>query len=326
MRRREFITLLGSMAVARPRVARAQQPSMPVIGLLMSAWPNDSAHLVTALRRGLNEAGYADGQNVSIEYHWAENQYDRLPALAADLARRQLAVIVAGGNAAALAAKAATATIPVVFATGNEPVQLGLVPNINAPTGNVTGATYFSNTLEPKRVELLTRLMPNIGTIAYLSSANDPNSEFSMKLAQSAVESLGRQIRMLKAKTHGELEPAFAMLARERADALLIGADEIFYSWREQLVALAARHAIPTAYSQREFVEVGGLMSYGTSAADAFRQAGISVGRILQGAKPADLPVIQSSKFELMINLRTARALGLTVPLALQVAADEVIE
>jgi ABC-type uncharacterized transport system substrate-binding protein len=327
MKRREFITLLGGAAAtaAWPLAARAQQ-SMPVIGYLNSATPEGFSDYLRALRQGLKESGYVEGENVAIEYRWAENQSDRLPALAADLVRRRVALIVAVTPPAALAAKAATTTIPIVFGMGDNPVKIGLVTSLARPGGNLTGINFFSSELGAKRMELLRAMVPAAARVAVLGDPTFPLTESLVRDAETAARAMGLQVKVLSASTSREINAAFANFVRERPDILYVGTSAFFISRRVQLTQLAARHAVPAIYSVRQYTEAGGLMSYGTSLTDAFRQMGVYTGRILKGVKPADLPVIQSTKFELVINAETARMLDLTVPPTLLATADDVIE
>jgi putative ABC transport system substrate-binding protein len=327
IRRREFITLLGG-AAAWPLLARAQQPAMPVIGYLGSESPDAFAGRLRAFRQGLSETGHVEGNNVAIEYRWAENQYDRFPALMADLVRREVTVIVAvTGTPPALAAKAATATIPIVFATAGDPVSLGLVASLNRPGGNLTGVATLTVELGPKQLEVLGELVPTATIIALLVNPTNPtNAERLSRDLQAAARTLGLQLHVLHASTERDFDAVFASLPRLRAGALVIGSDPFFNSRSQKLVALALHHAMPTMYPFREYAMAGGLISYGNSFADAHRQVGVYTGSILKGAKPADLPVQQATKVELIVNLKTAKALGLTVPPTLLARADEVIE
>jgi putative ABC transport system substrate-binding protein len=327
MKRREFITLLGGAAAAWPLAARAQQGAMPVVGFLNGALPEGYAPFVAAFRQGLKEAGYVEGQNVTIEYRWAEAQYDRLPSLAADLVQQKVTVIAATSTPAALAAKAATSTVPIVFTTGGDPIKLGLVASLNRPGGNVTGTVHFSVEVGPKRLELARELFPGATTFALLVNPANPLAATVSKDLQAVADTLGVRLHVLHASTEADFEAAFATAAQLRAAALVISTpDPLFNSHAAQLGALALRHSVPAIYQFREFAAAGGLMSYGGDARDTYRLAGVSTGRILKGAKPADLPVVQASKFELILNLKTARALGITVPLPLSGRADEVIE
>jgi putative ABC transport system substrate-binding protein len=328
MQRRDFITLLGGAAVAWPSGARGQQSALPVVGFIRDGSADASARFAAAFRKGLNETGYVEGQNVTVEYHWLEGQYDRLPALVADLVRRQVAVIATPGNVPSLAAKAATATIPIVFGVGGDPVELGLVASLARPGGNVTGINFFVNEVAAKRLRLLHDLVPKAVRIAVLlNPANAWVTETTLRDVREAAPTIGLQIQVtLNASTIGEIDEAFATLARERPDALFVAGDAFFVSQRAQLAALTARHQIPAAYSVREPVTAGGLMSYGSDLADMFHRVGVYTGNILKGAKPAELPVLQSTKFDFVINLKTARALGIEVPSALLLIADEVIE
>jgi putative ABC transport system substrate-binding protein len=305
--------------------ARAQQPTMPVIGFLRSTSRASSEHLVTAFLRGLKETGYIEGQNVMIEYRWADNQADRLPALAVDLIRRQVAVIVANSTSA-FAVNAATTTIPMVILTGSDPVKAGLVANLNHPGGNVTAVVFFSDDLGTKRLELLHQFVPKATTIGVLVNPNHPGTEDERRNFQAAARVIGLQLIVLDVRSIRDIETAFATLVHRGAGALLVGSGAFLFSNRERLVALAARHALPTSFAQRESVTAGGLMSYGTSITDAYRQIGVYAGRILKGEKPADLPVMRSTKFEFVINLKTAKALGLEIPPTVLALADEVIE
>jgi len=323
MRRREFITALGGAAVAWPLAARAQQPSMPVIGLLRAGQMDEKG--LTALRTGLSELGYAEGRNVAIELH-ATEQYDRLPVVASELVRRQVAVIYASTLSAALAAKAATATIPIVFSIGGDPIEAGLVTSMSRPTGNLTGATIFLGELLPKRLELLRELVPSATLIGVLLNPNNPNSEARSRDVQEAARTIGQRILLLQAGNERDFVSAFSTLVQQRAGALVVSDDPLLSVLSEHIIALAARHALPTIYFFRLDTVNGGMMSYGANIDDQYRQAGTYVGRILKGEKPADLPVLQPTKFDLVINLKTAKSLGLTVPPTLLARADEVIE
>jgi len=324
--RREFITLLGG-AAAWPLAARAEQAAMPVIGVLSSRSLDNSRQLVAQFRQGLNQSGFFEGRNVVIEYHSADDRYDLMPVLAAGLVRRQVAVIVAvGGVPPGLAAKAATSTIPIVFIIGGDPVKLDLVSSLNRPGGNVTGVTILSGTLTAKRLELLRELVPGVGVVAVLVNPASPEADTQLSDVETAARMLGQDIVIVKAGSEPELDSVFASLSRQRAGAVLVANDAIFVTHRRQLVDLAARHSIPAIHFLREFVDEGGLMSYGNSLADAYRRVGTQTAKILNGAKPSDVPVEQAVKVELVINLRTARTLGLTFPLSLLGRADEVIE
>jgi len=324
VKRRDFIVFLGG-AAAWPLAAWAQQPAMPVIGFLRSTSLADATGLITAFRQGLKEAGFVDGQNVAIEFRSAEDHVDRLPALVADLLRRPVAVIV-GNNNSAIVAKAATATIPIVFATGTDPVQEGLVASLNRPGGNVTGVSFLSGLLGAKRLELLRQLVPKATTIGVLVNPNLPDTEPERRDVQAAALALGLQLIILDVSSDRDIETAFATLVQRGASAMLVGGGAFLFSNRERIVALAARHSLPTGYNDRDSVVAGGLMSYATSIPDAYRQAGIYTGRILKSEKPADLPVMQATKFEFVINLKAAKALGLTIPPSILARADEVIE
>jgi putative tryptophan/tyrosine transport system substrate-binding protein len=325
LQRREFITLLGG-ATVWPRAAHAQQPAMPAIGFLSNLSPDASADRLRGFRQGLRENGYVEGENVTIVYRWAE-QYDRLPDLAAELVRRKVAVIDTGGLSSTLAAKAATTTIPIVFNVGEDPVRTGLVASLARPGGNLTGINIFIGELAAKRLELLRELVPSAIRVAVLVNPTQaPITEATLRDVAAAARDMGLQMQVLNADTSREINAAFASFVRERPDALFVGSDAFFIARRVQLVNLASRHTLPATFPLRDYAEAGGLMSYGSNIVDAYRQAGVYTGRILKGAKPADLPVVQASKFELVINAETARMLGLTVPPALLAVADEVIE
>ena len=325
MKRREFMSLLAG-AAAWPLAARAQQPAMPVMGYLNSRSRDTDTPFLAAFHRGLNETGYVEGQNVAIEYRWAEGQYDQLPVLATDLVRRRVTVMAATSTPAALAAKAATSAIPIVFTTAADPIAVGLVDSLSRPSGNVTGVNSYLSDLGAKRLELLRQLVPNDAVIGMLVNPNYPDAESQAKDVKEAARTLGQQVHVVNADSEGDLNRAFATFIELKADALLVSLDSFFLSRREQLVALAARHKIPVMYFARDFVLAGGLMSYGSDLADSYRQAGVYTGRILKGAKPVDLPVLQPTKFELSINTTTAKSLGLSIPDRLLALADEVIE
>ena len=328
MRRRDFITLVGIAAAAWPLAARAQQPAMPVVGFLHHGPPEELSPLIAGFRKGLSETGYVEGQNVAVEYRWAQGQYDRLPELAADLVQRRVAVIATPfSTPAALAAKAATASIPIVFGIGTDPVQAGLVPSFNRPGGNVTGIGLLNWALGAKRLGLLHQLLPRAARFAVLVRPDNPDVvEPFIKEVEMAAAAVGKQIEILTARSNPDIDVAFASLVQKRADGLLVSSDTPFVNRRVQLVGLSLRHAVPAIYPWREAVEIGGLMSYGASLTDAYRQAGVYTGRILKGEKPADLPVMQSTKFEFVINLNTAKVFGLSFPPGLLAIADEVIE
>jgi putative ABC transport system substrate-binding protein len=326
LQRRDLIALLGG-AVTWPLAGRAQQVAMPVIGFLSSRSPSEAAYVVAAFHRGLREGEYSEGQNVGIEYRWAEGQYDRLPALAAELVGRSVALIAStGGIGAAIAAKQATSTIPIVFTAGDDPVKAGLVTSLNRPGGNVTGIYNFISAMEAKRFGLLRETVPTAGPIAVLLNPHYAGVDIQLQDLQEAGRTVGQKIHVFNASSEADIHAAFTAMARLPASALLVGADPFFNGRREQLVTLAAHYSIPAMYELREYVRAGGLMSYGTSLADAYRQVGLYAARILKGDKPADLPVVQSSKFELVINLKTANTLHLTIPAGVLAIADEVIE
>ena len=327
MRRREFIKGIGGSAVAWPLAAHAQQPAMPVVGFLHTALSREWEPMVAAWRKGLNESGYVEGRNVAIEYRWAEGQHDRLPALAADLVRHKVAVIFAGSPPAIRAAKAASATIPIVFSMGEDPVKEGFVASLSRPSGNITGFSHFANQLIGKRLGLLRDIVPKAAAFAFLVNPSNPNAGPDTKDVRAAADAIGRQLIVLPASTERGLESAFMAIVQQRVGALLVGIDANFLlGHREQIAKLALRYAIPTMYDRPEFPAAGGLMSYGTDRLESYRQGGIYTGRILKGEKPADLPVQQPTKFELVINLKTAKALGLTIPETLLATADEVIQ
>jgi len=327
MRRREFISLIGGAAAAWPLAAHAQQPAMPVVGFIRDGSADGSAPFVAAFRKGLNETGYIEGQNVTVEYHWLDGQYDRLPALMGDLVRRRVAVIATPGAKPSIAAKAATATIPIVFGVGADAIRLGLVASLARPGGNVTGINFFSGEVIAKQLRLLHDFVPKVVRVAVLVNPTvAATAEAQLREVQEAAPTVGLQLQILNASTIGEIDDVFATLARERADALMVAGDAFFLDRRVQFAILAARDRIPATYSGRELVAAGGLMSYGSDIADMFHQVGVYTGRILKGAKPADLPVLQTTKFEFVINRTTAKALGLTIPASVLSIADEVIE
>ena len=326
MRRRAFIALLGG-AAAWPLAVRAQQPTMPVIGFMSTLSPESISNPVAGFHQGLKEAGYIESQNVAIEYRWAQGHYDRLPELAADLVRRKVAVIVAsGGDPSPQIARAATQTIPIVFGMFGDPIREGLVDSLSRPGGNATGVTIFGPAAVAKRLQLLHDLVPQAAVIAFLMNPNNPNGSIELKAAQAAATSLGRQIVVFSASSESELDTTFASMVQQRIGTLLGASDPFLFNRREQIVSLAARHGIPAIYYLRDFARAGGLMSYGNSLTDMYRLVGVYVGRILKGEKPTDLPVVQSTKFEFVINLQTAKTLGLAVPNSMQLLADEVIE
>ena len=327
MRRREFIRLFSSTVVAWPLAARAQQAAMPVIGFLNSVSPQPFANYVAGFRAGLKETGYIDGQNITIEFRWAEGHYDQLPGMAADLVRRKVAVLVStGGAPSVMAAKAATSTIPIVFTIAVDPVQLGLVTSLSRPGGNITGVNFLSAALESKRLGLLRALLPGVQLIAVLLNPNRPDHADQTRQVREAETTTNQQTHIVLASNESDIDAAFATAVQLHAGAMLVATDQFFNSKRDKIVALAARHAIPTMYEQREAAQAGGLMSYGTNYRDGYRQVGVYAGRILKGEKPGDLPVVQSSKFEFVINLKTAGTLGIEVPPNLSAEADEIIE
>jgi putative ABC transport system substrate-binding protein len=325
MRRRELIALLGGAAVAWPLATRAQERTPPVIGFLNGQEAASLQYLVAALKRGLNEVGFVEGQNVTIEYRWADRHFDRLPALAADLVSRNVAVIVATGGSHAVA-KAATTTIPIVASFGGDPVKLGFVASLNRPGGNITGMTVFSGDLEAKRLELLNEIVPRGATVGYLFDPTFEAADVQRRAVETVGAMMGRKVQIVEVSTDADLEKAFALLAEDRVDGLSVGSNPLFNSIREHLLALTTRLAVPAIYDVREFAVAGGLMSYGTNIQEVYRQIGIYTGRVLKGEKPADLPVLQPVKFDMTINLRTAKALGIDVPTSILLRADEVIE
>ncbi len=326
MRRREFLGLLAGTTALAPFTARGQQTGTPVVGVLGAQSRESAQRYFAAFLMSLKEAGFIEGQNVAIEHRWADNQYDRLPAMAADLVRREVTVIFAAAHIAAVAAKSATAAIPIVFSSGRDPVSTGLVTSLNRPNGNVTGATFIGAELGAKGLGLLHELVPRAKIIAVLVNPDNSNAEPQVRQVEDAARALGLQTSVFKARSQVELDAAFLSLVQQRADALFVATDPLLISYRNHLVALAARHSVPSVYGLRDFASAGGLLSYGADIADAYRQVGVYVARILKGTKPTDLPVIQPTKFELVINLKTAKALGLSVPLSMQQLADEIIE
>jgi putative ABC transport system substrate-binding protein len=325
-RRREFIKLLGGAAATWPFAARAQQTALPVVGILYGSSAAANASLLAGFREDLRDAGYIEGRNVVIEAQWAEGQYDRLPMLAAELVQRPAAVIVAGSLPSVFAAKAETSTIPIVFISSGDPVQLGIVASLNRPGGNITGVNFFAVEVASKRLELLIEVVPTVTVIGLLTNPNNPRTDVEIGQLQAAARTVGKQILVVKASGERDFDVAFETLVQERASAVLVPAEPLFFGWREQLVALAARHALPAMYDVREFTAAGGLLSYGLSLKDTYRLVAGQVARILKGAKPADLPILQPTKFELVVNLRTAKTLGLTIPESFLLRADEVIE
>jgi putative tryptophan/tyrosine transport system substrate-binding protein len=325
MLRRDFIMVFGGAAATWPLAARAQQSAMPVVGFLNGRSAGEAAGMVAAFQQGLREAGFVEGQNVAIEYRWAEGHYDRVPGLAADMVRRQVAVIAAGGGSA-LAAKMATAIVPIVFISDDDPIKLGLVASLNRPGSNVTGIYQLSSGLEAKRLGLLHELAPSATTIAVLVNPNYPDAQSQLREVEEAAGTLGVQLLVLKASSEGDFDGVFATIIQRQVGVLLVASDPFLFSRRDQLIALAARHAVPAIYQFRESAVSGGLMSYGTRLADSYHQIGVYTGQILKGAKPAELPVVQSARFEFVLNLKTAKALGLTIPPSMLVRADEVIE
>ena len=326
MRRREFVTFLGGSVAAWPLAALAEQ-ALPVIGFLNSASPIPWKDYVAGFRAGLKETGFVDGQNVTIEFRWAEGHYDKLPGMAADLVRRKVAVLVAtGGSPSVVAAKAATSTIPIVFTSGGDPVQRGIVTSLNRPGGNITGVNLFTNVLDGKRIGLLRALVPGVQLIAVLFNPKRPDHTNEVRDVQDAARAVGQQIHVLLASNESGINAAFATAAQLHAGAMLVSSDPFMNSQRDKIIALAARHSIPTIYEQREFALAGGLMSYGTNLSDGYRQVGLYVGRILKGEKPGELPIVQATKFEFVINLKTAKALGIEVPPNLSAETDEIIE